>query len=765
VPIGKPLPNVTFYIVDSSGHPLPLGVPGELFIGGESVARGYLNNPVLTADRFDQDFQDDQDDHDKKGTGKYSLTSLPLYPSTPLYRTGDLARWLPDGNVEFLGRMDHQVKVRGFRIELGEIENKLLEHEHINEAVVVQKKEETGDRFLCGYIVSDQSLDAPVLRDYLADKLPDYMIPWFFMQLDRLPLTPNGKIDRKSLPEPESGGTAEYIPPRDEMEEELVKMWAEVLSVKNEKIGIDTDFFDLGGNSLKAIILVSRIKKTFSAHVSLEDIFNIQTIRGLGQHIKNSDKTGYVSIEKAREKEYYALSPAQKRIYALQQLDMDSTAYNMPLTVLLEGKTGKEKLEETFQALMNRHESLRTSFEMVDGEPMQKIHTNAAFNIVFYDLTGNQAEVKVKENIPLSAPGILEDFVKPFDLARVPLIRVLLIKVEEERHLLMTDIHHIVSDAVSHGVLIQDFLALYKGDPLPALTLQYTDYSEWQNNDRERERLEQQEAYWLNRFKGQLPQLNLPLDYPRAKTRSSEGGAAHFSIGKTSSSALKEFALQEGVTLQMMMVAIFHIFLSKITGQVDIITGTTTIGRRHADLERIIGLFVNTLALRSVPSGEKTFREYLKEVRDMSLKAYENQDYSFDDLVKKVAANVDREPGRNPVFDIMFEIQSYEAGGAGILEVEIPGLKLRPYEMEWNRTKFDQDWVGQETSGGISFSVSYCTKLFKPETIELMVDGFLLLIENIIANARNLQCKMKELECQTPFEKELTQVEDVVFNL
>jgi amino acid adenylation domain-containing protein len=758
VPIGKPLPNVKFYILDSAGNPLPKGVPGELFIGGESVSRGYLNNPELTSDKFGE-----IQDNIPVGTGGLAplLERAPL--SGRLYHSGDLARWLPDGNVEFLGRMDDQVKVRGYRIELGEIENKLLEHENIKEAVVVQKTEATGDRYLCGYIVSDQSLEAPVLRDFLADKLPDYMIPWFFIQLERFPLTPNGKIDRKALPEPEAGGVAEYILPRDEMEKELVKMWAEVLSVESEKIGIDTDFFDLGGNSLKAIILVSRIKKTFSANVSLEDIFNIQTIRGLAQSIKGADKTQYISIPGAREKEYYVLSPAQKRLYTLQQFDRKSTAYNMPLTVLLEGKTGKERLEETFKALIDRHESLRTSFEMVDEEPMQKIHKNVEFEIVFYDLTSNQAEVEVEEGIPHSSQAVIENFVTPFDLSQAPLLRVGLIKWGEEKQILITDMHHIISDAVSHGILIQDFLALYRGDQLPALTLQYKDYSEWQNRDEEREALEQQEAYWLKQFKGHLPKLNLHLDYPRPRIWSSEGDVVNFSIGKARSNALKELALQEGVTLQMMMVAIFHILLSRITGQEDIITGTTTIGRRHADLERIIGLFVNTLVLRSFPSGEKTFRQYLKEVREMSLKAYENQDYPFDDLAKKVAANVNSEPGRNPIFDIMFEIQSYEASASKISVVENPGLKLLPYEMEFNTTKFDQDWVGKETSEGISFSVSYGTKLFKPETIELMVDGFLLLIENVLKNV-NRNIKIKGLDHRNIYQKELDQVQKVSFD-
>jgi len=471
-----------------------------------------------------------------------------------------------------------------------------------------------------------------------------------------------------------------------------VRLWSEVLSVEKESVGIDARFFDLGGNSLKGIVLISNLHKVFNVKMSLADIFNLQTIRALAEHIKGASPDRYISIEKAGDKPYYPLSSAQKRLYVLQQMNKENTGYNMPLTVVLEGKTGKEKLEDSFKALINRHESLRTSFELVDGDPVQKIHKNVAFTIEFYDLTGNQAEVE--EGIPCSHQDIIENFVKPFNLSQAPLLRVGLIKLNEEKHILMTDMHHIISDNISNNILVKDFAAFYRGEQVPPLNLQYKDYSEWRNNQKEKERIKQQEHYWLDRFSGHLPVLRLPIDYPRPPIQSSEGRTFHFRIEKEQAEDLKKLAQQEGVTLQMLMLALFHILLSKLSSQEDIITGTTIAGRSHADLEGIIGIFVNTLALRNFPSSEKTFKDFLKEVKENSLKAYENQDYPFEDLVKNVV--IDRDNSRNPIFDILFEIQEIDTDlkNGNVPEIEIPGLRIRPYKSKIETTKFDMDWVG-----------------------------------------------------------------------
>ncbi|MCX6582591.1 MAG: amino acid adenylation domain-containing protein [Candidatus Aminicenantes bacterium] len=735
VPIGKPLPNVMFYILDFAGGLLPLGVPGELCIGGASVTRGYLNKPELTAEKFiNKSFF-------RGSRGAVFSKKAPL-----VYRTGDLARRLPDGNVEFLGRMDYQVKVRGYRIELGEIENSLLEHEDIKEAIVMEKGEASSDKYLCGYIISDKTIGPEALRRFLGKRLPDYMIPWFYVQMDRFPLTPNGKVDRNALPEPETMQEIAYAAPRDEMETELVLMWADVLSVEKEKIGIDTRFFDLGGNSLKAIVLIARIHKAFNVKLLLEDIFRIQTIRGTAQHMQEADKARYLSIEKAEEKEYYILSSAQKRLYTYQQLNSESSAYNMPILASLEGFLDKEKFAETFKKLIYRHESLMTSFHFIDNGPVQKIHNDVEFKIEYSDV-----------GIP---PGdIMKKFVHSFDLSRTPLLRVGLFKTDETRHFLAVDMHHIISDAISHMILIRDFLLFYKGDSLEPLKVQYKDYSEWEYSEKEKERRKKQEIYWLEQFSNRQPVLEPPADYTRSERQGSEGRSVNFDIEEEESRRLKEQAKQESATLQMIMTAIFHILLSKIGYRGDIATGTTISGRRHADLEGIIGLFINTLPLRSSPSGEKTFRQFLKEIREISLKAYENQDYSYESLINKVASSKDS--GRNPIFDIMFEIQGEEAATGDISNQQIPSLKFTLHEMEINTTKFDQDWLGVETAKGISFSVSYSTQLYKPETIELMMEKYLILIKHVIDDP---QSKIKDLDCHTIYEEELKKVQKVDFN-
>jgi acyl carrier protein len=390
VPIGKPLPNVNFYILDPWGHFLPVGVPGELCIGGASITRGYLNNPELTAHKF-------------QISSKFSPYS-PYLPYSPIYRTGDLARWLFDGNVEFLGRMDYQVKVRGYRIELGEIESKLLEHEDIKEAVVVEKTEESDDRYLCGYIISDKTLEAAQLREYLGQKLPDYMVPWFFVQMDRFPLTPNGKIHRKALPDPDTMSEVEYAAPSSKTEHQLVDIWAGVLSVNKETLGIDNRFFDLGGNSLKAIMIIAKIHKTFDVKIALADIFNIQTIRGISQLIEKTQgykfipaEVNFIPVEPAETKEYYALSPAQKRLYVLQQMGPGSTAYNMPEVVILQDDPEKAKSEDIFRKLIKRYENLRTTFEIVNNEPVQRVHDEVEFETEYYD-------------------HLSSEFIRPFDL-------------------------------------------------------------------------------------------------------------------------------------------------------------------------------------------------------------------------------------------------------------------------------------------------------------------------------------------------------------
>jgi amino acid adenylation domain-containing protein len=704
IPIGSPISNTTTYIVDKYGQLAPIGVHGELLIGGDGTARGYLNEPELTNEKFIRD---------------------PFTPGQRLYRSGDIVRWLKDGSIEFIGRVDHQVKIRGFRVETGEIEHQLLQHNKINESLVVAR-ENNGDRYLCAYVVSDEKIEAAELRDFLSDKLPGYMVPASFVWLDKFPLTLNGKIDRKALPVPEYDSGVMYMAPRNPIEEKMVEIWREVLGTASHEyvtIGIDDNFFQLGGHSLKATILASKIHQVLNVRVPLAEIFTNPTIRELHDYIERKEKERYASIEKAENKEYYCLSSAQKRMFLLYQIDPTGTAYNIPLAVILEGILKRTRLEGAFKRLIHRHESLRTSFDTVGEEPVQRIHDHVEFEIEYFG-----AERKEQRHAPCAVRHA--SFIRPFDLSHTPLLRVALIPLHtppfghpseegnvEDKHLLLVDMHHIISDGTSMGVLVREFMRLYSEEELPPLRSQYKDFSRWQNSKKEQESIKQQESYWLEEFAGEIPVLNLPVDFPRPAIQDFAGRSSGFEIGKGETQKLKNLAMTEGATLYMVLLTLFNVFLARLSGQEEIIVGSPVAGRRHPDLEPIIGMFVNTMALRNYPSGEKTIKELIGEIKAKTLEAQENQDYPFEDLVENVT--IDRDAGRNPLFDVMFILQNID-----IEELKIPGLKLAPYPYDSGISKFDITLYCEEAGEHLYCSIEYTTSLFKDETIKRMIGYF-----------------------------------------
>ncbi|MCK5057354.1 MAG: amino acid adenylation domain-containing protein, partial [Candidatus Aminicenantes bacterium] len=491
VPIGKPMPNVRLYILDRDENLQPIGVPGELCIVGDGVAAGYLNNPELTAEKFINSGVGE-----RRAVPGTHHSSFIAHHSDLLYKTGDLARWLADGNIEYLGRMDYQVKIRGFRIELGEIENRLLSHEKIKEAVVVIRGENSGDKYLGAYIVVKSAEPVAVpsgLRQYLSRTLPDYMIPSYFVQIEKLPLTPTGKVDRKMLPEPEIKAGKKYTPPQKDTEKKLVGTWSEILNRVPQTIGIDDHFFELGGHSLKAIRLLTKIHRDFDVSVTLTDFFNNPTIRWLSLFIeKKIKKERFISIKAAENKEYYPLSVTQMRFFFFQQLDPHNISYNMSEILLIEGRVEKEKFSTTFEKLIYRHESLRTSFGFVGGKPVQKIHKaqDIKFTVEYYETdyrVGAQDSVPSDQRLGVepeiggwySGINITDRFIRYFDLSCAPLLRFGLIRAEDEKHVLMVDMHHIISDGTSTGIFIADFLSIYKGEELSPLRIRYRDYVYW----------------------------------------------------------------------------------------------------------------------------------------------------------------------------------------------------------------------------------------------------------------------------------------------
>ncbi|UCH93412.1 MAG: amino acid adenylation domain-containing protein, partial [Candidatus Aminicenantes bacterium] len=723
IPIGKPIHNTSLYVLHGDLNVQPVGVPGELYIGGVGLAVGYLNNPGLTAEKF-------IDAEQKIAFPNGHLSRNPKH--SKLYKTGDRARWLPDGNIEFLGRLDHQVKIRGFRIELKEIENRLLRVKYIKEAVVIDRLDEMGQRYLCAYLVSGEKYKISELKSILTKDLPEYMIPSYFERLDKIPLTPNGKIDRKALPPPQLKPGENHTAPRDQIEKKLVEIWAEVLNIDKEVISIDSNFFALGGHSLKATRLALKIHKEFSVRIPLVEIFKTPNIIGLAGFINRAAKDKYVSIKSTEKKEYYVLSSAQKRLYILHRIAPESTGYNMPKVVYLDKHIDKEKLENTFKILIQRHESLRTSFQVINEIPAQRIRDRVEFAIDYFEVkeTGNQK--------------IIENFIKPFDLSKAPLLRAGLI-ISMNNNILIMDLHHIISDGTSQQVLTKEFALLYGGKELPGLRLQYKDYAEWYHRDKQQKLVKLQERYWIKLFPGELPALNLPTDYPRPAEQSFAGRTVSFVLTEGKTRVLKAVAKEVNATLYMAILAVFNILLAKLCGQEDIIVGTPVAARKNADMRHVTGMFVNTLAMRNYPLGNKTFKEFLQEVKENALKAFENQNYPFEELVEKL--NIKRDISRNPLFDIMFALQN--------IDVEKPdqgGLKPLPYKFENKTSKFDITLNAFETGETITFDWEYCTKLFKRETIERWTAYFEHIID-VLSRKENREIKLEEIEILTQPEK------------
>ncbi len=759
--IGQPIPTLSVYLMDKYLNPVPIGVAGELVVAGAGVVRGYLNRPELTSERFCLRqpgrtlfegtrglaplSKKAKKVPDKRITphSPHSFHSpqypIPPLPHSPIYRSSDLARRLPNGDLEYLGRTDQQVKIRGFRIELEEIETQLTRHPGIDQAVALSKQDQTSEKYLCAYFVSQRTIPVSELRDYLLKVLPDYMIPAYFVQVDKIPLTPNGKIDRKALPAPGITIGKDYTAPRDEREKKLVEIWSEVLghtgtpseSMKYPGIDIDDNFFELGGHSLRAAVAASKIHKAFNIKIPLGVIFKTPTIRGLAAYIKEARPDKYTSIAPAEKKQYYRLSSSQERLYMLQQMKTEAVIYNMPGVFLLEGKINREKLEQIFYKLIHRHETFRTGFIVSAGEVYQETRESVDFAIQYYGTDGKA------QGTGGEFTAVIDDFIRPFDLGKPPLLRVGLIKISPQEHIFMMDMHHIISDGTSQSLLVKELMALYAEETLPLLRIQYKDYSEWQHNSGTRKMLKIQEEYWQEEFPGEVPVLNLPTDFPRPEAMRFEGSMLDFEIDGEETKALKKIAIEEEVSLFGLLLAILNVLISKITGQADISIGTQVAGRRHTDLHQIIGVFLNTLVLRNDLDKNKSFKDLLHQVMERTLQAFENQDYPFENLVKKILGK--REISRNPLFDVMLVWQNFESNG-----IKIPTLNLKPYHYEHkSRALIDLSLYGLEREGKLSFTFEYSTELFKKESIERFSNYFKEIIAAVTADK---DIKLKDIK-------------------
>ncbi len=714
MPIGRPLINTRTYVVSSRGLQSPAGVEGELYVGGAGVGRGYFNDSAQTAANFVPDHY---------GTN----------PGARLYRTGDRAKHRHDGRIEFLGRMDHQVKVRGYRIELGEIEEALLSHPKVEIAAAVVRTDAKGDQIIFGYAAARDGAQLAVteLQSFLRERIPEYMIPSAFVMLDSLPLTPNGKVDRKALPVPdvaETSGESDQV--RTPVEEILAGIWADVLRLK--EVNINQNFFDLGGHSLLATQVVSRVRRVLNLDIPLRLLFESPTISSFARSLDQLRKAGRVweapPIRPVSRDQMLPLSYAQQRLWLMQQLDPRSAAYNITNSLRVRGALNLAAVRMSLQEIARRHEVLRTRFEVREGMAVQVIEEAREVEIGEWDVSESeprQREERARE-IARQEGG------RAMDLEAGPLWRVGVVKMGEEDHVLMMSMHHVVSDGWSMGVMIKEFTALYEGyrqgreEKLEEMVIQYADYAVWQREWLRGEVLEEEVGYWRKQLGGMRVEA-MGTDRERPVVASQKGGKVGIRIGEEMSKGLKEMSRREGVTIFMLLLAAFKIVLARYTGRYDVVVGTDVANRNMLETEGLIGFFVNQLVLRTDLSGNPSFTELLRRVRETTLGAYDHQDLPFNKLVEELQPS--RSLSHNPMFQVLFLVENRE-----IETTQWTGVTVTPWSLGDPASKFDWVVIMRDTETEISGSWLYQTELFDVSTIERECLHFEKVLKMILAS-------------------------------
>ncbi|CAJ9204109.1 non-ribosomal peptide synthetase [Burkholderia pseudomallei] len=737
-PIGRPIANTRVYVLDAWLRPAPIGVAGELYIGGVQVARGYLNRPELTRERFIDD---------------------PFVAGGRLYKTGDLARWRTDGRLEYLGRNDFQVKIRGFRIELGEIEAQLAKVADVREVVVLARDSaaevhdsatehatpnapspspETTtataaataiEKRLVAYYTGDA--DVAALRAQAAQHLPSYMVPSAYVRLDAWPLTPNGKLDRRALPAPadDAYARAEYEAPQGAKEEALAAIWRELLHV--ERVSRHDNFFELGGHSLLAVQLVSRLRQALSVEVALGTVFDAPVLSALAERLEAENTAVLPPIPLAPRDGRIALSLAQQRLWFLTQLEGVSEAYHMSGAVRLDGPLNREVLQRALNRIVMRHEALRTCFAREEGEPIQVIQPHADLTVSYHDLReAEQSEQRAKDLSQAHASA-------PFDLSRDLPVRVLLLQLEDEAHVVQVVMHHIASDGWSVGVFLQELSALYgsfiaeQGDPLAPLPLQYADYAAWQRRWLASGQLEKQGAFWQTNLSGAPTLLELPTDRPRPPKQSHAGASVEVKLGAALSERVKRLSQRHGVTPYMTLLSSWAAVLSRLSGQEEVVIGSPVAGRNRTEVEALIGFFVNTLALRLDLSSEPTVGELLKRTKAQVLSAQAHQDLPFDQVVERVKPP--RSTAHPPLFQVMFDWHNTPARA-----LTMPGLTVSVARTETTTSQYDLVLSMQERNGDIVGHLNYATALFDEQTARRYARYWRRLLEGMTAGSANV---------------------------
>ncbi|UJB21510.1 MULTISPECIES: non-ribosomal peptide synthetase [Lysobacter] len=713
VHIGRPIANTTIYLLDAHGEPVPEGVAGEIHVGGAGVARGYLNRPELTAERF----------LDDPFAGREGAR---------MYRTGDLGRWLPDGTIEFLGRNDHQVKIRGFRIELGEIEAQLAQLPGVREAAVHVREDSPGDKRLVAYLVGEGIAPSADLRAALARDLPDYMVPAAYVLLAQLPLTPNGKLDRHALPAPDGDAYAQraFEEPQGEVETALAQIWAELLQVP--RVGRRDHFFELGGHSLLAMRLLSRVSQRLKLSVSLPDLFATPVLCEFARTLAQAGHADMPALLGGERPALIPLSFAQQRLWFIAQMgEQASAAHHIPLGLRLSGDLDETALQASLQRIVQRHEALRTYFELVEGEPVQRIAEDAVFALTRQDLSASadpQAELTHWRQLEAQ---------EPFHLDQGPLIRGRLLRLGKREHVLLLTLHHIVSDGWSMGVLIEELDALYRAyslegvptqvDPLPALPVQYADYAVWQRRWLDGALLHNQQNYWREHLQGAPGLLELPTDRARPPVQEHAGESRRFSIDADLSRELHALSQRHGTTLYMTLLAAWAALLSRLSGQSDLVVGTPMVNRNHTELEPLIGMFVNTLALRFDLSDDPSVAQLLAQARTTTLAAQANIDLPFEQVVETLKPV--RSLAYTPLYQVVFVMQNEAEENLRLADLQVEALASHV-----SRAQTDLWWSITQAHDDLQCEVVFATSLFDADTIERWIGHWQVLLRAMVAD-------------------------------
>ena len=733
VTIGRPVANARIYILDRYLNPTPIGVPGELHISGDGLARGYLNRADMTAEKFIPD-------------------PFTAKPGARMYKSGDLARYLPDGNIECLGRIDHQVKIRGFRVEPGEIEAILNQHPAVRETVVLAREDTPGAKRLVAYVVPNRDLSpsANELRSFLKEKLPEYMVPSAFVRLEQLPLTPNGKLDRRALPPVERDNTdasTTFVAPRNTIEESLAGIWTQVL--KLDKVGIHDNFFDLGGHSLLATRLISRVRDTFRLELALRSLFEAPTVAGLAKYIESvrQGATGARALPILPEPVIRdcPLSFSQERFWFLSQLEPNNLAYKITFGFHLTGPLNTKALEQSLTEIVRRHETLRTTFHLRNGEPVQVISERWSFPLTIIDLR-QQTPVDSEAEVQRLFENERRRF---FDLSVDLLLRATLLQLRADEHVLVLSSHHVAWDHWCIELFLRELSVLYqafaaaKPSPLSELPIQYKHYALWQRKMFQGAELENYLAYWKEQLVDAPASLNLPADHPRQPLNNRRGGRQALVLPKELSSALGSLSKEASVTLFMTFLAAFQTLLHRMTGEDDIVVGTPVAGRDRSETEGLIGLFLNSLALRTNLSGNPTFLELLARVREVALGAYDHQELPFEKLVAELQP--ERDLSRTPIFQVFINMYNFKEVG-----LELDGLSVRPLKTPEPMPQFDLEFYIREHDDGIHLIFVYDSDLFESATIARLLGHFQILLEGVVANPEQ---RISELPLLTEAEK------------